>query len=391
MLIRAVDERDLGKLVSCVFLNAIKFTNQGRITVTARMSAQGRHIVIKVSDSGPGIPAAFLPRLFKPFSQEDGSLTRQSEGLGLGLLVAKGIARKLGGDLVCTRAETAGPDHGSDFEVRFPIAPGDHFSRPSSPFRSSSAAPTPAPQQSTPPPSISADHVKIAEKNVGGPRRPSMDASMRSSTMPPPRPVPLFTLPFAPASPLLVDGHKRPPLAPRKSSATIGAIDKNLALKHPLTFLVAEDNKINRKLLVSMLTKFGYKNVHEAYDGAEAVRQMEKHRMVDVVLMDLWMPFMDGYEATEKILSMQRTDGEIVPTILAVTADVTDGALEKAAKVGMRGFMTKPFKLLDLQRLILEYCSQQDGQDNRYKSDGAGPPTATNGSAPPSGTPVACP
>lgn len=148
-------------------------------------------------------------------------------------------------------------------------------------------------------------------------------------------------------------------------------IDRELAHKYPLTFLVAEDNKINRKLLVSMLSKFGYKTVHEAYDGAEAVRQMEKHRSVDVVLMDLWMPYMDGYEATERILAMAATAGGAVvngagsggsrktgtPTVLAVTADVTDGALERAAKVGMKGFMTKPFKLLDLQRLILEYCT----------------------------------
>jgi len=119
-----------------------------------------------------------------------------------------------------------------------------------------------------------------------------------------------------------------------------------------------------------MLSKFGYKTIHEAYDGAEAVRQMEKNRNVDVVLMDLWMPFMDGYEATEKILSMPQRDGETTPTILAVTADVTDAALERAAKVGMKGFMTKPFKLHDLQRLILEYCAQQRNEGEAPMPDG---------------------
>lgn len=140
-------------------------------------------------------------------------------------------------------------------------------------------------------------------------------------------------------------------------------------LKSILTFLVAEDNKINRKLLVSMLRKLGYTAVHEAYDGADAVRQMTMDRVdgkhIDVVLMDLWMPYMDGYEAAERILSMDKfINGNKFkkPTILAVTADVTDGALERAAKAGMKGFMTKPYKLLDLERLIVEYCAQQDAE-----------------------------
>ena len=54
--------------------------------------------------------------------------------------------------------------------------------------------------------------------------------------------------------------------------------------------------------------------------------------------------------------------------MLAVTADVTDGALERAAQVGMRGFMTKPYKLMDLQKLILEYCARNHGEVGNNKS-----------------------
>lgn len=150
--------------------------------------------------------------------------------------------------------------------------------------------------------------------------------------------------------------------------------DRNLAKKYPLNFLVAEDNKINRKLLVNMLSKLGYSNIHEAHDGVEAVRQMSLDRRtrsekpIDVILMDLWMPTMDGYEATEKILAMDRdrraqlADDDKARkkpgvTILAVSADVTDSALERASEVGMEGFMTKPYKLMDLERLIVEYCA----------------------------------
>jgi CheY-like chemotaxis protein len=79
---------------------------------------------------------------------------------------------------------------------------------------------------------------------------------------------------------------------------------------------------------------------------------------------------MDGYEATERILGMQHLKNGLNgmngtshgPTVLAVTADVTDGALERAARVGMKGFMTKPYKLMDLQRLITEYCARNQAE-----------------------------
>ena len=127
-----------------------------------------------------------------------------------------------------------------------------------------------------------------------------------------------------------------------------------------------------------MLSKLGYSGVYEAENGAEAVQQMaidrraRKEKAIDVVLMDLWMPSMDGYEATERIFAMERDRrSKGIPnkddddrarrkrslTVLAVSADVTDLALERASKVGMGGFMTKPYKLIDLERLILEYCA----------------------------------
>jgi len=405
-----VDEKDLAKLVSCVFLNAIKFTEQGNIHVIARMSPKGRYVVIKCIDTGPGIPAAFLPRLFQPFSQEDPSLTRQSEGLGLGLLVAKGLARKLGGDLFCIRADTTGPDHGCDFEMRIPVTAGGTVTRPSSPSGTphtnrhrqshsldSDGRPSPTPAHTR----------KTSITN-------SLGISLRRDETPDPQPSPTTVRARAPHIPESLQHRSASnrrhsthqiqfpvppaplakPISMRKSSATLGGIDRELALKYPLTFLVAEDNKINRKLLVSMLTKFGYKTIHEAYDGAEAVRQMSKHKHVDVVLMDLWMPFMDGYEATEKILAMEYGRNGVVngrggPTVLAVTADVTDGALERAAKVGMKGFMTKPFKLMDLQRLIQEYCARSGSESASASADMPGMTAASPLPAPPVPPPAA--
>lgn len=143
-----------------------------------------------------------------------------------------------------------------------------------------------------------------------------------------------------------------------------------------------------------MLSKLGYDNVYEAFDGREAVRIMkhivepsvethlrhiyrknhlharEARKPVDVILMDLWMPEMDGYEATEKIFDMfkYRSTAEessipaALPTVIAVSADVTEKAIARATAVGMEGFMTKPYKLLDLQRLIVEICNRIEGR-----------------------------
>ncbi|USW57505.1 Putative signal transduction response regulator, receiver domain, histidine kinase/HSP90-like ATPase [Septoria linicola] len=393
-----IDEKDLSKLISCVFLNALKFTDKrdGRIRVAAKMSKTHRFISIRISDNGPGIPAAFLPHLFKPFSQQNGSITRSSDGLGLGLLVAKGIARKLGGDLNCTKAQTEGPDHGSEFELKIPLHAGETISRPGSPF--SSPLPRQAelangePPHIRPPPAAPSSPRRLSralhDVVGGGSKFYSQKGSHLKLPDTPPSPrskIVNMTLPDAAITP--ESDSSSPATSPtttstpaidqpqprqrvRKSIAQ-PAIDRDLAKKYPLTFLVAEDNKINRKLLVSMLGKFGYRNIYEAHDGTEAVRQMDNlmHKPqpskphVDVVLMDLWMPLMDGYEATERILNLPGMREQDKPTVLAVTADVTDGALERAAEVGMKGFMTKPYKMLDLQRLILEYCATQKSGD----------------------------
>ncbi|KAK4898867.1 hypothetical protein LTR27_003598 [Elasticomyces elasticus] len=370
-----VDEKDLTKLISCLFLNAIKFTdaNEGRVRCSAKMSQRGRYISIKIADNGPGIPAAFLPRLFHAFAQGDATITRPTEGLGLGLMVAKGIARKLGGDLNCVKAETDGPKHGSEFEIKVPIMAGETISRPPSPFSSpmprrahlsrpsvTRASPIPPAAPTSPHSLLEAVHEAVKEPLLGckdSPRCPRTPPSPRSQ----PRLVVPATYEAYTSSPILNGNpsNKRPRI--RKSVCNT-EIDRELAAKYPLTFLVAEDNKINRRLLVNMLGKLGYKDVVEAHDGAEAVRQMSLNRQapgrkqIDSVLMDLWMPRMDGYEATEHILAM----GGRLPTVLAVTADATDGALERAAQTGMRGLMTKPYKMMDLQRLILEYCAGAD-------------------------------
>ncbi|KAF1965742.1 sensor protein rcsC [Bimuria novae-zelandiae CBS 107.79] len=350
-----IDEKDLAKMISCLALNAIKFTEHGSINLKASLSTNARYIVINVKDTGSGIPAAFLPNLFKPFSREDVSTTRASEGLGLGLMVAKGLARKLGGDLFCLRSHVAGPERGSEFEMRVPMMPGEVCSRPGSTFGSptpsgrshlsvdmDTQSPNTKHHPTTPPPILELSRPLSRASNSSAHLSPSLAA--RHLGLPSPRS----------ASPA-------PPRAPSKPRTTHRPThDRKLATTLPLTFLVVDDNRINRNVLRHMLKKLGYTAIHEAYDGNDAVQQMRAnalrpaHEHINVVLMDLWMPRLDGFQATEKILEIE--GGEKKPVVLAVSADVTDAAVERAGKVGMKGFLTKPFVIRDVERAVVQYC-----------------------------------
>jgi len=351
------DEKDLAKTISCLALNAIKFTDNGSITLNATLSVNSRYILINVRDTGSGIPAAFLPNLFKPFSREDDSTTRESEGLGLGLMVAKGLARKLGGDLFCIQSHVSGPRKGSEFELRVPLAPGEVCSRPVSPFGS----PTPSLK-----PRLSFEPLDMPSPNVS--RHPSTPPLNVESF----QQVPSLSnspAPFKPEAGFrqlgLLSPRSASPARPRATSknrnTSRGGSGTKLATSVPLNFLVVDDNRINRQVLRQMLKNLGYTNIIEAYDGNDAVQQMRdnakrpRHEAINVILMDLWMPRLDGFQATESILEME--DVVEKPIILAVSADVTDAAVERAGKVGMKGFLTKPFVMRDIEKLILQHCA----------------------------------
>lgn len=350
----------LTKLLSSVFHNAVKFTENGKIAVTVTIpNPRNRSVLFTIADTGEGIPEDFLPKLFKAFSREDESMTRQRDGLGLGLLVAKGIARKMGGELWCERTATQGPQKGSEFRIRLPLTPAD---------APNSIPGTPVVHPGTPLATPTGSNLPNPLANW------SLDAGQTPRRSPYTGPSPLQDEQFAsspPLQPSVFPPEPEPkPKTPSPQTKTsrhkrATAYDRNLAQKMPLRILIAEDNKINRKLLMNMLKKLGYTEVFEACDGLEAVQIMDVDREapIDLILMDLWMPRMDGYEAAERILAMQRyakgPNGKKKITVLAVSADATTEALEKTSAVGMEGFMRKPYKLVDLERLLIEYCAEK--------------------------------
>lgn len=118
----------------------------------------------------------------------------------------------------------------------------------------------------------------------------------------------------------------------------------------PSKILVAEDNKINQKIIKAMLEKLGIE-CDIAVNGIEACDRVDKMGpdFYDVILMDMQMPEMDGLEATTKIIAQH---GSLSPKIIALTANAFSSDKEACYKVGMKGFLTKPLKLDDLKNIL---------------------------------------
>jgi two-component system, sensor histidine kinase and response regulator len=121
-----------------------------------------------------------------------------------------------------------------------------------------------------------------------------------------------------------------------------------------LQILLAEDNAVNQLLTTRLLEKRGYKVV-VANNGREAVTALAAQQF-DLVLMDIQMPEMDGYEATAQIRAWERATGRRIP-IVAVTANVTKGDRERCLAAGMDGYVAKPIHTTELFRVIAELAA----------------------------------
>ena len=133
---------------------------------------------------------------------------------------------------------------------------------------------------------------------------------------------------------------------------TTEKIDRDLFKKYPLRILAADDNEISQIVLSSMLLKMGY-NCEVAQNGSEAVSKAIDGKY-DLIFMDIFMPEMDGLEATRRIREyyLQNTK----PIIIALTSNALEEK-ETFLQAGINDFVTKPFKPNDLQQIIIQSCS----------------------------------
>ncbi len=396
------DPTRLRQVLTNLIGNAIKFTTEGEVVVSARLEQlDGDDAVIRfaVRDTGVGIPPAKLETVFKDFSQADASTTRRYGGTGLGLSISQRLVHLMGGHIVVT--STVGEGSEFAFTLRLPVAGA------------------PATQESTDPVRLSGVSVVVVDDNATNRRLVReilmplgcavteasgataalaaleralaealpfqvalLDAQMpecdgwslaaRIRERPEMQRTRLLMLTsedmrddLSRASEIGVDGYLVKPVSraelvkamvrmldgPRSGpSHRLVTRSAPVDTRERLQILLAEDNAVNQEVAAALLRKRGH-DVHVVDDGAQAVEAVAAAALghFDIVLMDLHMPHLDGLAATAAIRRLP--SGEKLP-IIALTADALAGEREACLAGGMNGFLAKPFKSAELFAIV---------------------------------------
>ncbi len=249
-----------------------------------RPEKQPPALLIRVTDSGVGIPPGSLGGIFDAFSQGDTSMTRRFGGTGLGLTISRQLARLLGGDIEVESTE----GEGSCFEIRVGAGSLDGVE-------------------------MIADH---------GARARSCD------------------------------------VLPDEDDSTRAFLDTTRETGPVARILLVEDGEDNRRLISFTLKKSGF-DVSHAENGAvgvdHALAAHEAGEAFDLILMDMQMPVMDGYEASRRL----RESGYELP-IIALTAHAMAGDRQRCLDAGCTDFATKPIDRRRLVKLVLHYLQKGD-------------------------------
>ncbi|RKG82078.1 response regulator [Corallococcus sp. CA049B] len=280
-----VDHEMWEKIVLNLVSNALKFTFTGTITVAQAL--KDGHIELRVTDTGTGIPAHELPRLFERFHRVHGARARSHEGSGIGLALVHDLVRLHGGTLT-VQSEL---DRGTTFTVRIPAGfahlPPEHMTSAKS---------------QRPLPAGAAPYVRDA-------------LGWLTDVPPPPE----------------EDGGTPPALAPA-----------SLGLEERGRVLLADDNADMRAYVGRLLD--AHWTVEAVADG-EAALQAALARPPDLILSDVMMPGMDGFALLQALRADERT--RTVPVIL-LSARAGEEAQEEGLTAGADDYLVKPFSTRDL-------------------------------------------
>ena len=397
----AGDPVRIGQIISNLTGNAIKFTAAGHVLIeveTEHAAAERLTLHIRVSDTGIGISESKQASIFEPFSQADGSTTRRFGGTGLGLSISAKLASLMGGRIWLESVPNAGSTFHVLIDVGTAAQPPEKQARPTLPnvpvlivddneinrrlflellsrwqmqptavnggaaalemLRSAMAAKRPYALVLLDANMPDLDGYAVAESMThdaalsGTPiimltssgergdcaryRQLGIDVCLI-------KPVRQSDLVDAMSRMLAERPAAKPAAAaPAAARTTTAPVERTSAPRH---VLLAEDNPVNQRVAVHLLTRRGHRVV-VANNGREAIAALDRESF-DVVLMDVQMPEMGGFEATAAIRARERRQGGHV-RIIAMTAHALKGDRERCLAAGMDGYLAKPIDRLEL-------------------------------------------
>ena len=373
--------------------NAIKFTEQGEVVVSVSAVANNGTVTLTfaVRDTGIGIAPDHIGSVFKEFTQADSTMTRRYGGTGLGLAISQRLVRLMGGQLAVKSDVGRGSEF--SFAVTLPVESG-------SPTRSTGLAALGGRRmlivddnqtnrrilrEMLAAEGIKVDEASTAADGLAALRRVPYDIAILDVQMPDMDGFQLATAVRAEKKiartnllmltsagqrgdgercrELGIRGYLTKPISRSDLLEALGTVlagspgeagTPEVVTRHTiaesrasLRVLLAEDNPVNQQVAVAMLVKRGHE-VHVSSNGREAVAAVQE-RVYDVVLMDIQMPEMDGFEATHAIRALPR--GKDLP-IIGLTAHALSGERERCLSHGMSDYLAKPFKAHELFALV---------------------------------------
>ncbi|TWU55187.1 PAS domain-containing protein [Rubripirellula reticaptiva] len=403
--------------------NAIKFTQHGEVLVDVRTigtrvpstAGQGEMIEVIVRDTGIGISPDKFATIFREFEQADTSTTRKFGGTGLGLAISSRLAKLLGGEIKIESEVGVGSQFSFEVELKpAPVNINDTQQRGvvvvggtkvlivddnetnrlilGEMLGNWGMVPTMAQSGAE-----ALNEMRIAV-TAGAPfgivisdvNMPHMSgyefiSQVRAEAPIGEAPIVILTSGDRDGERELAEklGVCERLMKPVKQSELFDAIVRVLGVNSPeptrehhpptqtiplekLRILLAEDNEINQRLAVGLLSKEGH-DVTVVADGSLALTMLEKQSF-DVVLMDVQMPVMDGYETTRIIREREASSSQRT-TIIAMTAHAMKGDREKCLSAGMDEYIPKPVRIATLRERLIAVNQAKAPQPNFTNSD----------------------
>ena len=426
------DPMRLRQVLTNLLSNAIKFTKTGEVMLRIRAVGSKSNdngctqirLQFSVTDTGIGISADGLARLFKPFGQAEASTAQKFGGTGLGLAISKRLVELMGGKIW---AESA-PNTGSTFhftinamadanvapyslggrqekiaDLRILIVDDNAATRSGLVAQCSRWGLVAHAAQNSREALylINAGEdfdLIIIDSQIPGTDSFTLAAEIhqipRAGLVPIILLVPLGVRLDAPPSermPFINFAAK--PIRPAQLAETIhrsvtnakSPTERIVAPKPQppqatasasLEILLCDDNSINQKVAVRILQQLGYKP-DIAGNGREAMEAMDKKRY-DLVFMDVMMPEMNGLEATAEIRVRQKAGAENYKSkiiIIAMTAQAMQGDREKCIAAGMDDYLAKPIRPGDVRNMIAKWTMQNESNENKASTPAVASPS----------------